>query len=74
MSEEIDRWISYMKEHPGTWKEEHTKFINAQFEKQQEFCKRLLQTENGREKLIALYGIQNTSGYSKLLSQNKKRK
>ena len=67
MSEEIDRWIKYMKEHPDTWKNVHAEFINAQFEKQAQFMQRLLKQPGGREKLIALYGIKNVEGYQRLL-------
>lgn len=66
MSEEIDRWIKYMKENPSTWKEKHTKFINSQFEKSKQFQERLLKTPNGKDKLINLYDIKNIKGYPKL--------
>lgn len=66
MSEEIDRWIEYMKTHKD-WKKEHTKFINAQFIKADSFIHRLLKQPNGKEKVIAAYGIQNKKGYSGLL-------
>jgi hypothetical protein len=67
MSEEIDRWITYMRENPKTWKKEHTKFINAQFDKSQAFIERLLKEPNGREKVINAYGIKNLKGYKRLL-------
>ena len=67
MSEEIDRWIGYMKENPDKWKKVHTEFINAQFEKSNEFIKRLLRQPGGREKVIDAYGIKNIKGYKKLL-------
>ncbi len=66
MSEEIDRWIEYMKENPN-WKEVHTQFINAQFSKSYAFMKRLLKEPNGRKRLINAYGIKNLKGYRKLL-------
>jgi hypothetical protein len=69
MSEEIDRWVRYMKEHPDTWKREHTRFINAQFEKAEDFMKRLLKEPNGREKIIKAYDIKNISGYKGLLEK-----
>lgn len=69
MSEEIDRWIQYMKKHPKTWKKVHTKFINAQFEKSQEFIKRLLRQPGGREKIIKAYNIKNVKGYEGLLGK-----
>lgn len=52
--EQIERWAKYVRENPHSWKKEHTKFINALFEKQQEFDKRLLQTPGGKEKLLKL--------------------
>ncbi|MBS3143215.1 hypothetical protein J4464_07540 [Candidatus Woesearchaeota archaeon] len=67
MSEEIDRWIRYMKEHPRTWKKIHTEFINAQFMKQRDFVQRLLKEPKGKERVIAAYGIKNVKGYEKLL-------
>ncbi|MBI5881158.1 hypothetical protein HZB90_03445 [archaeon] len=69
MSEEIDRWIKYMKEHPTTWKKEHTAFINAQFSKSSAFIERLSKTPGGKEKIMSAYGIKNTAGYSKLLGE-----
>lgn len=63
---EIDRWIEYMKKNPE-WKEEHTRFINAQFKKQQEFLRRLKEQPGGKEKIIKMYGIKNIKGYERLL-------
>lgn len=68
MSEEIDRWIKYMKEHPDSWKKVHTEFINAQFEKSYAFMKRLLKEPNGKQKLIDAYGIKNVKAYEGLLN------
>lgn len=68
MSEEIDRWIQYMKNHPNTWKKVHTRFINAQFDKANSFIKRLAKQPKGKEKIIAAYQIKNKKGYPKLLS------
>lgn len=67
MSDEIDRWIKYMRENPGKWKKEHTEFINAQFEKSEQFIKRLLKEPNGKEKIIAVYGLKNLKGYENIL-------
>ncbi len=67
MSEEIDRWVKYMKDHPNDWKKIHTKFINAQFSKSSAFIKRLLKEPNGREKVIKMYNIKNVNGYKGLL-------
>ena len=58
MSEEIDRWVKYMKENPKTWKSVHTKFLNAQYEKHYSFIKRLKKTSQGRKKLNKIYKIK----------------
>ena len=67
MSEEIDRWVKFMKENPNKWKSIHTKFINAQFNKSNSFIKRLLKQPNGKQKVIKAYNIMNVNGYKKLL-------
>jgi len=67
MSEEIDRWVKFMKEHPDEWKRVHTEFINAQFDKAGRFIKRLLATPGGREKVITAYGIKSIEGHKELL-------
>ena len=69
MSQEIDGWIKYMKEHPDKWKKLHTEFINAQFIKANAFIRRLLKQPNGRQKVINLYGIKNVRGYEGLLGK-----
>lgn len=66
MSEEIDRWIRYMKENPD-WKKVHTQFINAQYSKCYGFIDRLLKEPDGKKRLIDAYGIKNLKGYKKLL-------
>lgn len=70
MSEEIDRWITYMKKNPSRWKKVHTEFINAQFSKSRQFIERLLKEPGGRNKIIDAYGIKNLKGYRKLLGRN----
>ncbi|MGM5484070.1 MAG: hypothetical protein ACQER9_04110 [Nanobdellota archaeon] len=67
MSEEIQRWVNFMKQNPKTWKKYHTKFINSQFKKQKEFMERLIKTPKGEEKLKKIYNIKNLKGYPKLL-------
>lgn len=68
MSEEVDRWIKYMKENPKTWKRLHTKFIDAQFIKSKKFIKNLLKEPNGKQRVIDAYKIRNIEGYKELLS------
>ena len=70
MSEEIKRWAAYMKAHPDKWREVHDEFINAQFEKDEAFLKRLLKQPGGREKIIKLYEIKNVKGYEGLLGES----
>ncbi|MBS3136431.1 hypothetical protein J4401_05730 [Candidatus Woesearchaeota archaeon] len=69
MSEEIDRWIKFMKEHPKEWKKIHSQFINAQFDKSHMFIERLSKTESGRKKIIAAYKIRNVNGYPRILKR-----
>lgn len=69
MSEEIDRWLNYMKENPSGWKKIHTEFINAQFSKARQFINRLLQEPGGRKKIINAYQIKNLKGYRELLDK-----
>ncbi|MFH1324847.1 MAG: hypothetical protein ABIH64_06370 [Nanoarchaeota archaeon] len=51
--EQIIRWANYVRSHKD-WKRTHTDFINAQFIKYSNFIKRLVKTENGKEKLRLL--------------------
>ncbi len=52
--EQIERWARFVRENPHTWKKEHTKFIDAIFQKQRDFDERLLKTPGGKEKLSQL--------------------
>ena len=67
MSEEIDRWVKFMKENPDKWKKIHSEFIDAQFDKASHFIDRLLKQPNGKEKVVEVYGIDNKKGYQQLL-------
>lgn len=64
----VERWARYVRTHPGSWKQEHTAFINAQFAKHEDAVKRIKASPNGREKLLALYRIKNPEGYSTILN------
>ena len=55
--EQIERWAHFVKENPTTWKKIHTEFINALFDKHDQFRERLVKTPGGREKLARLYGM-----------------
>ena len=70
MNSQIERWAEYVKNNPTKWKKVHTGFINAQFEKQAGFLKRLVKTKNGKKKIIALYNIKNIDGFSGLLGSD----
>ncbi len=61
--QQVERWAHFVKENPAKWKKIHTEFINALFEKHDSFRNRLLQTPNGKEKLMKLYNIKNKEGY-----------
>ncbi|MBN1155985.1 hypothetical protein JXA85_00070 [Candidatus Woesearchaeota archaeon] len=50
---EIERWANFVRD-SSYWKEQHTAFINAQFEKANNFNRRLLKTAGGKKKLKAL--------------------
>ncbi len=61
----ITRWADFMKQHPTKWKKIHTEFINSQFSSHESFLKRLLEQQNGKEKIRKLYDIKNLKGYPK---------
>ena len=67
--ESVERWAKKVKE--GNWKEEHTEFINSQFQKAENIIKKLSKTKDGCEKIIKLYNIKNIKGYPKLLKKLK---
>ncbi len=62
--EHVERWASFVRENPTKWKKPHTEFINALFEKNEQFIQKILKTPRGKEKLIELYQIKNKKGYS----------
>ena len=64
--EQVERWARYVRDNPQKWKESHTTFINALFEKNEEVISKILNTKNGKEKIIRLYGIKNKEGYKDL--------
>lgn len=51
--EQVKRWANYVRSHKD-WKKIHTDFINAQFIKYSRFLKRILKTQDGKEKLRLL--------------------
>ncbi|HLG24135.1 MAG TPA: hypothetical protein VI564_04370 [Candidatus Nanoarchaeia archaeon] len=62
---QVERWADYVKNNPTQWKKQHTKFINAQFEKHRNFVKSILKQSNGFEKLVKIYKIKNIEEYRK---------
>ncbi|MEI6731045.1 MAG: hypothetical protein WCK90_00035 [archaeon] len=52
--EQVERWAEFVKANPDGWKEEHTTFINAQFDMAARFYKNLEISEEGRAILIRL--------------------
>ena len=61
-AQSMERWVEYINSHPE-WKQEHTEFINAQFEMSDKFVKRMLEEPQGKEMLRELYGIKNKRDY-----------
>ena len=59
MSEEINRWVKFMKENPSKWKKIHTEFIDAQFIKSDNFLKRLLKEKDGEKRISSAFNIKN---------------
>ena len=54
--DQVERWAYFVKDNPTKWKTIHTEFINAIFDKHEQFKQRLLKTPHGKEKLAKLYG------------------
>jgi hypothetical protein len=53
--EQVERWAHFVRNNPTKWKKIHTEFINAIFDKHEQFIARLLKTPDGKEKLKKLY-------------------
>ena len=62
--EQIERWAIFVKKNPTQWKKIHTEFIDALFDKHEQFRKRLLETPGGKEKLFKLYSVKDKPKYS----------
>lgn len=71
--ESVEKWAEFVRNNPGKWKKIHTEFINALFEKNEEFLKRLANQPNGKKKIIEIYNIKNVDGYKNLLGKKKTR-
>lgn len=64
--DQIGEWADYIREHPTSWREQHTRFINAQIEMANAALERILQQKNGKKKIIQLFGIKNKKLIHKL--------
>jgi uncharacterized protein YeaO (DUF488 family) len=60
--DQVERWAHFVRNNPHKWKKFHTEFINAIFEKHDQFRKRLLNTPEGKKKLKELYGTKSKEG------------
>lgn len=54
-SEQVQRWAHFVRDNPNKWKPIHTEFINAIFEKHDNFLKEMNKTKHGKEKLEKLH-------------------
>ncbi|MBU1622060.1 MAG: hypothetical protein KJ597_00640, partial [Nanoarchaeota archaeon] len=57
--DQVERWAHFVRNNPDKWKQIHTEFINAIFDKHYMFRARLLKTPHGKKKFIELYKIKN---------------
>ena len=63
----IERWVTYIEEHPVEWREHHARFINAQVGMARDFIERLSKQPDGKERIREIYGITNLKAYPRLL-------
>ena len=59
-TEQIDRWAEYIRMNPEKWREQHTQFLDAQFEMANAALRRIAKSSGGREKIAQLKGITNS--------------
>ena len=64
----IELWAMYVRTH-SDWKQQHTKFINAYFEKKYKEIEKILQEEDGEKKIAEMYNIKNLRGHPKLFKK-----
>ena len=60
--EQIERWAKYVRS-GNEWRKAHDEFINSLFQNHEAFLERILKTPKGKEKIAALYHIDNKKGY-----------
>ena len=53
----VTAWAMHVRDHPYTWKREHTRFIDAQFAKHRAFVARLRDRPEGPAMLDRLYRL-----------------
>ena len=58
--EQIERWAKYIKDNPETWREQHTRFLNDQFEMANAALKRIEAMPGGKEKIAKLKTIKSS--------------
>lgn len=58
--ESVEKWAHYVRENPD-WKQKHTAFIDAQFEKSRKFYERLSKTPAGEEKIAKLRSLKQSN-------------
>ena len=69
----VDLWARKVRENKAGWKAAHTEFIDSQFQKADEFIKRLSKEKDGAAKIIEAYRIKNVEGYPALLKKSRSR-
>lgn len=57
-NEQIERWAKFVRDNPDKWKAKVKPLIDAQIIMSRRFYKRLMETEEGREKVRALGKIR----------------
>jgi len=57
--EQIERWAEFVRKNPS-WKEEHTKFINAQIKNSWKIHEKILKMPNGKSKIEELKKLRKS--------------
>jgi hypothetical protein len=48
----VESWARFVRDHPAEWKQHHTEFVNAQYDKHAAFLRRLRQESKGKETIV----------------------
>ena len=67
----VDSWARKVRKNKVGWKAAHTEFIDSQFQKAEEFIKRLSKEKGGAAKILEAYRIKNVGGYPALLKKGR---